>query len=111
MKTLAIFLLAAMSAFAADITGKWTFEVVTDQGSGSPSFEFKQDGEKLTGIYKGQFGEAKLDGTVKGTQVDFTITSENGKIIYTGTVESATKMKGKVDISGMATGTFTGTRQ
>ena len=111
MKTLLVFLLAAVAAFGADISGKWTFEVVTDQGSGSPTFEFKQDGEKLSGTYKGQFGESKLEGTVKGNQVDFTITSENGKISYTGTVESTTKMKGKVDLAGMATGTFTGTRQ
>jgi len=30
---------------------------------------------------------------------------------YSGTVESTTKMKGKVDLAGMASGTFTGTRQ
>ncbi len=111
MKTLLVFLLATIAAFGADITGKWSFEVTTDQGSGTPSFEFKQTGEKLTGTYKGQFGESKLEGSVKGNAVEFIISNETGKITYSGAVESATSMKGKVDIAGMATGTFIGTKQ
>ena len=36
------------------------------KGKGSPSFEFKQEGEKLTGTYSGKFGKAALTGTVSG---------------------------------------------
>jgi hypothetical protein len=50
------------SALAADISGAWEFNVETAQGSGSPSFEFKQDGEKLAGTYSGMFGKAPLSG-------------------------------------------------
>jgi hypothetical protein len=50
-----------------DITGKWTFTVQTDAGSGTPTVTLKQDGEKLTGHYSSQnLGEADLTGTVKG---------------------------------------------
>ncbi len=35
------------AALAADISGAWEFAVETSQGSGSPSFEFKQDGVPL----------------------------------------------------------------
>src|ERR1700689_599967 len=72
MKTLVLFFALAAMAFAADITGKWSFEVVLDAGSGSPNFEFTQSGESLTGMYHGQFGDAKLTGTVKGDRVEFT---------------------------------------
>src|SRR6185369_3888330 len=56
-----------------NITGVWGFTVETSQGSGSPKFKFKQDGENLTGTYKGQFGEAPLTGTVKGADLKFAI--------------------------------------
>jgi hypothetical protein len=55
----------ASSNQAINVTGSWVFEVETGQGNGSPSFTFKQEGEKLTGRYKGTFGEADLSGTVK----------------------------------------------
>ena len=115
MKTLFIvsilLLVLAVSACGADISGKWAFDVVTDQGNGSPTFEFQQTGDKLTGVYKGALGEGKLEGTVKGNQVDFAVTTENGKIVYAGTLDGATKIKGQVDLAGMASGTFTGTKQ
>src|SRR5262245_31629774 len=58
--------LCAAVCLAANISGSWSFAVETSQGSGSPSFEFKQDGEKLTGTYSGMFGKAEITGSVKG---------------------------------------------
>jgi hypothetical protein len=51
------------------VTGKWTFQVETSAGGGTPTFTFKQDGEKLTGHYSGQLGEADLTGSVKGQDI------------------------------------------
>ena len=50
------------------------FNVTTDQGGGTPTITFKQDGEKLTGKYAGQLGNADLTGTVKGNAIHFTFT-------------------------------------
>ena len=44
IRTVFVFALISMSAFAHDITGKWTFQVETPLGSGSPTFVFKQTG-------------------------------------------------------------------
>ena len=102
----------ACAALAADITGSWEFAVETSQGSGTPSFEFKQDGETLTGTYSGQFGSAKLSGTVKGDQVDFTFDVPNvGKAHYKGTLDGAARMKGKVEYGDLAEGMFTAKRK
>lgn len=106
---IALFLAAAIS-MAADISGKWTFNVVLDAGSGSPTFEFKQDGEKLTGTYSGQFGEAKVTGTIHGDKVEFGFGGDAGSVKYSGTVESGTKMKGTVDYGEAGKGTFTATK-
>jgi hypothetical protein len=98
-----------------DITGKWLFSVTTTAGSGTPTITLIQDGEKLTGHYSGQLGEADLKGSVKGQDFSFTFTVvvEGMKLecTYTGRVGSKDSLAGKVDISGLATGTFTAARQ
>jgi hypothetical protein len=99
----------ACAALAADISGSWEFTVETSQGSGTPSFEFKQEGEKLSGTYSGQFGTAKLSGSVKGDQVEFTFEIPNldGKVRYTGTLDGPARMKGDVEYGDIAKGSFT----
>jgi hypothetical protein len=98
-----------------DISGTWIFQVESSAGSGSPTFTFKQDGEKLTGQYKGAFGEAPLTGTVKGNKVDFVIKVEaQGQkmtITYTGTVEKDGTMKGTAELGEVGSATWTAKRQ
>jgi hypothetical protein len=103
-----------IGAQATNVTGEWLFNVTTDQGGGTPTLTFKQDGEKLTGKYAGQLGAADLTGTVKGNAIRFTFTidvqGQQAPVTYEGTVEKNT-MKGKLDIGGMVNGTFTGTKK
>jgi len=95
-----------------DLTGEWTFDVQTDAGTGTPVFTLKQDGEKVTGRYKGTLGEADVTGTVSVKTFKLTFSGDaQGTAItvtYDGEFESATTVKGKLDLAGMATGTFTG---
>jgi hypothetical protein len=97
---------------AASAAGAWQLQVETGQGTGTPSFTFKQDGETLSGQYKGLFGEAPITGTLRGADITFSVkVSGQGQeltITYSGTVEGDT-MKGKVSF-GDATGSFTGKR-
>jgi len=105
---------ALVLAQAVNVTGDWAVEVQTDQGGGSPTLTFKQDGEKLTGTYNGQLGAADLTGTVKGNAIHFTFTldvqGQQAPVTYDGTVEKNT-MKGTMNIAGMVNGTFTGTKK
>lgn len=107
--------LMCAAAFAQDVSGKWTFTVQTDAGSGTPTFVFKQEGEKLTGTYNGTFGTAPLAGTVKGNVIEFsfetTVADQKGKVVYTGKIEADGKMKGDVDYAGLGKGTWTGAKQ
>jgi hypothetical protein len=93
---------------------EWAFNVQTDQGGGTPTLTFKQEGEKLTGKYAGQLGNADLTGTVKGNAIHFTFTldvqGQQAPVTYDGTIDKNT-MKGKMDIGGMVNGTFTGTKK
>jgi len=105
---------ARLSAQGTNVTGEWLFNVTTDQGGGTPTITFKQEGEKLTGKYVGQLGNADLTGTVKGSAIHFTFTidvqGQQAPVTYDGTVEKNT-MKGKLDIGGMVNGTFTATKK
>src|SRR5262245_40459813 len=98
-----------------DLTGKWLFNVQTDAGGGTPTFTLKQDGDKLTGKYVGQFGEADVAGTVKGKdfEIKYTADAQGQKIdiVYKGTVESKDSLKGTMSIVGLGEGTFTAKRQ
>jgi hypothetical protein len=111
MKTLVLLFAIAALAFAADISGKWTFDVVLDAGGGSPTFEFTQTGETLTGMYHGTFGDAKVTGTVKGDKVEFSFGSDAGSAKYSGTLDGADKMKGTVDYGELGKGTFTAAKK
>jgi hypothetical protein len=108
---------AAIPAFAADpakVAGDWSFTIESPNGTGTPSATFKQDGENLTGTYKGRFGESPLKGTIKGNEIKFTtsITTPNGDIQleYSGTVDGDS-MKGTVAFGSMGQGSFTGKRK
>ena len=105
---------AQLAAQGTNVTGEWAFTVTTDQGSGNPTITFKQDGEKLTGKYAGQLGNADLTGTVKGNAITFTFTvdaqGQQAPVTYQGTVEKNT-MKGTLDIAGMVNGTFSATKK
>jgi hypothetical protein len=98
-----------------NVSGEWAFTVETPQGSGTPSFTFKQDGEKLTGNYKGQFGEAPVTGTVKGGEIKFTIKiSAQGQeltITYSGKIESKDSMKGTAVLGELGEATWTAKRK
>ena len=84
-----ILLVVAIGALAADISGKWTAQVPGRGGqSREATFTFKVDGDKLTGTMSdGQGGTVAIaDGKVSGETVSFTISTERGKRIYTGTI-------------------------
>lgn len=104
----------AAAPAAVDVTGTWAVEVETGQGTGTPSFTFKQEGDKLSGQYRGMFGEAPVTGTINGSaiafSVDVTADGNTVRVTYSGTVDKDT-MKGTVKLGDLAEGTFKGTRK
>jgi hypothetical protein len=111
LQLIPLVLFLAGLVLAADVSGKWDFQVNLDAASGNPTFTFKQDGETLTRTYAGQLGSAKVSGTVKGDRIDFSFEAEYSgdkiKAHYTGKIESPARMSGSVDYGGLAKGTWT----
>ena len=82
----------ALTALAADITGKWTGTVETPRGTQNLTFDFKVDGTTLTGKITTPRGESDItDGKIDGDNVSFTQkVSFNGNdftINYAGKVD------------------------
>jgi hypothetical protein len=105
---------ARRAAATIDVSGAWSVEVDTGQGTGTPSFTFKQEGEKLSGTYQGLFGEQPVTGTIKGNAIEFwvdvTVEGTALRVTYSGTVEKDA-MKGKVTLGDFGEGTFKGKRK
>jgi len=98
-----------------DVTGKWQLSVDSAAGTGTPTLTFKQEGEKLSGHYSSQtLGEADFTGTVKGTAITFSFSVDAQgtalDVVYTGTIDGANAMKGKVVLGVLGEGTWTGKR-
>jgi hypothetical protein len=106
---------AAAAAPSANISGAWAFQVESSAGSGSPTFTFKQEGEKLTGQYKGAFGEAPVAGTVKENKIEFTLKVDaQGQALtikYAGTIEKDGTMKGTAELGELGSATWTAKKQ
>ena len=89
---LALMCLFAVAAFAADVSGKWTYEMTTPNGDKREgSLNLKAEGDKLTGTVSGMRGETPIsDGKISGDDISFNVVrSRNGqefKMQYKGKV-------------------------
>jgi len=100
-------MLCALALAAADISGTWSASVVLDAGSGTATFVLKQAGDTLSGTYSGALGEAKVTGSVKSDEVEWSFeTDDAGKVVYKGKLEGG-KIKGSVEYGQLGKGSFT----
>jgi hypothetical protein len=86
-KALQLFLLAAMTAFAADVTGAWKGSLETPMGTMELRINIKAEGAVLTGTMKFMENDLKIEkGKLDGNKVSFEINPEFGTMAYSGTV-------------------------
>lgn len=103
---LASIALLAVSAFAADVTGRWKTSFTMPNGNTREGvLNLKADGDKLSGTMEGGRGGAAsiTDGKVSGDDISFAITRNfNGnevKINYKGKV-SGNSMRLTMEFNG-----------
>lgn len=96
-------LVIPMSALQANVAGEWEMTSEGRQGPRTTNIKIEQDGEKITVTMPGMRGggEIKAEGTIKGNDIEWSITrsTQRGEftIIYKGTVEGNT-MSGTVQM-------------
>ena len=79
------------AAYAGSVAGKWTAAIDTQIGVQNYTYDFKVDGEKLTGSAKSQFSESQIaEGSVKGDAISFvenlTYQDMTMRVVYTGAI-------------------------
>ncbi|MGD0789867.1 MAG: hypothetical protein ABR898_17980 [Terracidiphilus sp.] len=104
----------AATAFAADVTGSWSGDMVGPNGdSFHLTFTFKQDGAKLTGTVIGPQGDPIeiADGKIDGDKLSFTVNVNGTVIKHEGVVSGdAIKLTTKSDSGDFQGGDITLTR-
>lgn len=86
----------ALTASAADVTGKWTAQMPGRNGeTREVTYNFKADGDKLTGAMSMPMGDREIkDGKVSGDQISFKVPLEfNGNsivLVFKGEVSGDT---------------------
>ena len=111
--------LAPSAAFAAapsaDIAGTWEPSIDSQVGKQTYPYDFKLDGEALTGHAKSNLGEGDIKGTVDGDKVTFVESldyqGQNLDITYTGQIVSADEIRFKRDVGGQGGEEFIATRK
>jgi len=89
IRVAALTAITTAAAWAADVTGKWSAQMNgPDGGAMTMTFNFKQDGTKLTGTADGPGGEPMTiqDGKVDGEKITFAISFNDMKIVHEGTI-------------------------
>ncbi|WP_100610196.1 hypothetical protein [Confluentibacter lentus] len=85
-----LFFVCCFSTFAqSKIDGNWKGTRETPNGTFELNYTFKVEGEKLTGIWKTQFGESPLEnGKVDGNKFSYSISFNDMSIENTGELVS-----------------------
>jgi len=80
-----LFLIGGLTTFAQNaIDGNWKGTRETPNGTFEVNYTFKVEGTVVTGVWKTQFGETKLeDGKIEGKKFSYSISFNDTKISST----------------------------
>jgi len=97
-----------------NLTGNWEMTTSTPQGEMTADLKIVQTGDKLAVTVSNQFGEISGEGTISGTDVEWTLSMDtpNGKltIVHKGKVEGDT-MSGEAQMGDFGTLTWKAKRK
>jgi hypothetical protein len=107
---LAALLFAAPTFAQTSVAGDWNLTIQAPTGTRTVPLTLKQDGEKVTGMFKGPQGELPVEGTLVGSDLKFSfaipIQGQSLDIAMTGKVESDA-VNGTAQFGGFGEGPFT----
>lgn len=96
-----VLLAFSLSAQEVNVTGDWEMTITTPRGERTRDVHFEQEDEKLTVTMQGRRAEVTAEGTIKGNEIEWTITRSTPRgeftMNYTGKIEGDT-MSGEVQM-------------
>lgn len=98
LATFALMVWFSLSAFAADVTGKWKSAFEGPEGKIELVFNFKVEGTTLSGTVTGPQGDMAIsEGKVSGDSIEFTVATDQFKVVHKGTLHGD-ELQMKVEI-------------
>jgi hypothetical protein len=109
-----LFFVPGLAFAQTNVTGDWDVTINSPQGANTVLVTFKQDGEKVSGLFKSPQGELPFEGgSLVGSDLKFafTINVQGNSLIISmnGKVDGAA-MSGKADFGGFGEGEWTAKR-
>jgi len=96
---------AASASTTASPAGKWDVLLKTPQGDFPATATFALDGDKLTGTFGSQMGEAPITGTIAGKSIKLKMNAQTPQgdmtVDLTGDLDGDNIVNGKADVMGM----------
>ena len=92
----------------ASVAGRWKITATGESGSANQTIILKQDGNKITGTFKGPRQSGSLEGMVDGNRITFHVNARVS-LDYKGTV-AGDSMNGTMTAKGKS-GEWTATRE
>ncbi len=85
-------------------------------GTGTPTLDLKQDGEKITGTYSGRYGTFPLEGSLKERAIRFSVTmtaeGQSVEVSFTGELaQDGQTMKGTAVLGELGDATWNAKRE
>lgn len=116
IRSIVVGALSLVSLSAADVSGSWKLDGAIGEFPVDLVCTLKQTDAALSGACKGDpIGELPVSGEVGATDIRFSyqvnFQGQPLTITYVAVMESATAMKGSVEVMGMPSGQFTGRKQ
>lgn len=113
---LAVVATIAVEAQPVTVSGTWTVSTNVSGSQSELACSFTQKDTDLTGTCKSERGSVSIPGKIDGKRIAWQYDTEyEGQRltpVYSGTLESAEKIVGTVDVQGMGvSGEFTATRK
>ena len=101
---------------APSVAGKWNMTLEMSMGTGTPTLDLKQDGDKITGTYTGRYGTFPLQGSLKERAIVFSVamTAEGTSVTMSFVGEVAADgqtMKGTASLEEMGDMTWTAKKE
>ncbi|MDD8031582.1 MAG: hypothetical protein PHQ25_06225 [Acidobacteriota bacterium] len=105
-----------MLAEQVNVTGDWAFTLTTPRGERTSNLKFVQEGDKLTVTMEGMRGEEITgEGTVKGNDLEWSITREGPRgsftMTYKGKIQDANNITGEVEMGDRGSVSWKATRK
>jgi hypothetical protein len=98
-------------AHAADVTGSWKVKLDFEGHGGDATLILTQKGTEITGQYSGVHGDAEVNGTIDGKNVELDFETPTMLIRYHGKISpDGTRIEGRYDHGGVYAGTFVATK-